>query len=151
MATPPPPLFGSATRMHLLTTATAASTTGILTAEPWLLLRPRRISRCPPSDASAVDPEEAFVASLSNCHLLVSDFVARAHQWVVDHYEDHASGVLGRNAQGQLAMTRVTLRPTVRFAGPRQPTRLRTRGIAPPGPCFVLPGQLRHDRGGVRA
>ena len=76
----------------------------------------------PLSDASAVDPEEAFVASLSSCHLLwFLDFAARA-QWVVDHYEDHATGVLGRNAQGQLAMTRVTLRPTVRFAGPRQPT-----------------------------
>lgn len=75
----------------------------------------------PMSDASAVDPEEAFVASLSSCHLLwFLDLAARAG-WVVDDYRDAAQGVLARNPQGQLAMTVVTLRPQVRFAGQRQP------------------------------
>ena len=77
----------------------------------------------PMSDASAVDPEEAFVASLSSCHLLwFLDLAARAG-WVVDDYRDEASGVLARNAAGQLAMTQVTLHPLVRFAGGRQPDR----------------------------
>ncbi len=75
----------------------------------------------PMSDASAVDPEEAFVASLSSCHLLwFLDIAARAG-WVVDDYRDDASGVLARNAAGQLAMTLVSLRPRVLFAGARQP------------------------------
>jgi organic hydroperoxide reductase OsmC/OhrA len=75
----------------------------------------------PMSDAAGVDPEEAFVASLSSCHMLwFLDIAARAG-WVVDHYQDEASGVLARNMQGQLAMTRVTLRPAVRFAGGRGP------------------------------
>lgn len=75
----------------------------------------------PMSDASAVDPEEAFVASLSSCHLLwFLDLACRAG-WLVDDYQDQASGVLARNTAGQLAMTVVTLRPRVQFAGERRP------------------------------
>ncbi len=71
----------------------------------------------PMSDPAAVDPEEAFVASLSSCHLLWFLSLAAAAGWCVDAYEDAASGVLGRDASGRLAMTVVTLRPQVRFAG----------------------------------
>jgi organic hydroperoxide reductase OsmC/OhrA len=75
----------------------------------------------PMSDAAAVDPEEAFVASLSSCHLLwFLDLACRAG-WVVDDYRDAASGLLAKDAQGRLAMTVVTLRPAVRFAGERRP------------------------------
>ena len=75
----------------------------------------------PMSDASAVDPEEAFVASLSSCHLLWFLDIACRAGWVVDGYRDDASGVMALNAEGRLAMTRVTLRPCVRFAGERRP------------------------------
>ncbi len=75
----------------------------------------------PMSDAAAVDPEEAFVASLSSCHLLWFLDVASRAGWVVDHYHDAASGVLARGADGRLMMTLVTLRPAVRFAGDHQP------------------------------
>jgi organic hydroperoxide reductase OsmC/OhrA len=75
----------------------------------------------PMSDAAAVDPEEAFVASLSSCHLLwFLDLACRAG-WVIDDYRDTASGVLAKDAQGRLAMTTVTLRPAVRFGGERRP------------------------------
>ncbi len=93
----------------------------------------------PMSDASAVDPEEAFVASLSSCHLLwFLDLAARAG-WVVDDYRDDASGVLARNAAGQLAMTLVTLRPRVRFAGLRQPGPAEVRRLhhAAHEACFI--------------
>ena len=75
----------------------------------------------PMSDAAAVDPEEAFVAALSSCHLLWFLDIACRAGWVVDDYHDEASGVLARNAEGRAAMTVVTLRPQVRFAGDRQP------------------------------
>jgi organic hydroperoxide reductase OsmC/OhrA len=76
----------------------------------------------PYSDPSGVDPEEAFVASLSSCHMLwFLDIAARAG-WVVDHYRDDAVGGMARNTEGQLAMTRVMLRPAVRFAPERSPT-----------------------------
>jgi len=76
----------------------------------------------PFSDPAGVDPEEAFVASLSSCHMLwFLDYAARAG-WVVDSYRDEAIGIIARNAEGQQAMTRVTLRPAVRFAPERSPT-----------------------------
>lgn len=93
----------------------------------------------PMSDAAAVDPEEAFVASLSSCHLLwFLDLAARAG-WVVDDYCDAASGVLARNGAGQLAMTVVTLRPRVRFTGDRQPDEAEVRRLhhAAHRHCFI--------------
>lgn len=76
----------------------------------------------PYSDASGVDPEEAFVASLSSCHMLwFLDFAARAG-WVVDSYRDEATGTLARNDHGLQAMTRVLLRPAVQFAFGKAPT-----------------------------
>lgn len=80
------------------------------------------VVRAPFSDPAAVDPEEAFVASLSSCHLLwFLDLACRAG-WVVDDYRDDAIGTMGPNGEGKLAMTRVVLRPAVRFAGPRVPS-----------------------------
>lgn len=76
----------------------------------------------PMSDAAGVDPEEAFVASLSSCHMLWFLDVAARAGWVVDHYRDEATGVLARDACGVLAMTRVTLHPQVRFAGDNSPS-----------------------------
>ncbi len=77
----------------------------------------------PMSDAHAVDPEEAFVASLSSCHMLWFLSLAARQGFVVESYEDRAGGTMGRNPEGRLAMTVVTLRPAVVFAGERQPTR----------------------------
>ncbi|MDH3318364.1 MAG: OsmC family protein [Betaproteobacteria bacterium] len=71
--------------------------------------------------AAGVDPEQAFVASISSCHMLWFLHLAWKAKLVVDHYVDHASGVLGKNAEGREAMTRVTLRPAVTFSG-RKPT-----------------------------
>lgn len=93
----------------------------------------------PMSDASAVDPEEAFVAALSSCHLLwFLDLACRAG-WVVDDYHDAAAGVLAKDAQGRLAMTEVTLRPAVRFAGARQPDAAEIRRLhhAAHEACFI--------------
>ena len=77
----------------------------------------------PMSDASALDPEEAFVASLSSCHMLWFLSIAAKRKFCVDRYFDAAQGVMDKNADGKLAMTVVTLRPDVAFSGDRQPTR----------------------------
>ena len=74
----------------------------------------------PMSAAEHVDPEEAFVASLASCHMLFFLYLAAREKFVVDEYVDEAVGVLGKNDQGRMAMTRVTLRPKVTFSG--QPT-----------------------------
>ncbi len=70
----------------------------------------------PYSDAEAVDPEEAFVAALSSCHMLFFlGFAAKRH-WIVESYVDEAEGFMERNADGKWAMTRVVLRPQLTFA-----------------------------------
>jgi len=76
----------------------------------------------PYSDARAVDPEEAFVASLSSCHMLWFLSIAVQRKFCVESYVDEALGLMGRNAAGKMAMTRVTLRPKVMFVGDRLPT-----------------------------
>ncbi|MEO7886590.1 MAG: OsmC family protein [Polaromonas sp.] len=77
----------------------------------------------PMSDASAVDPEEAFVASLSSCHMLWFLSIAAKRKFVVARYLDAAIGVMEKNAEGKVAMTVVTLRPEAAFSGERLPTR----------------------------
>lgn len=82
-----------------------------------------QVVRVPLSVEAAVDPEEALVASLSSCHMLWFLALAADQGWRVDDYYDEAAGFMGRNAAGRTAMTRVTLRPRVRFSGERLPTR----------------------------
>jgi organic hydroperoxide reductase OsmC/OhrA len=77
----------------------------------------------PMSDASAVNPEEAFVASLSSCHMLWFLSISAKQQFRVDRYFDAAVGVMERNMEGRMAMTVVTLRPKVHFSGESFPTR----------------------------
>ena len=65
---------------------------------------------------SRVDPEEAFVASLSSCHMLTFLAIACKRGHVVDTYKDHAEGVLAKNEDGRLAVTKVTLSPKIAFS-----------------------------------
>jgi len=75
----------------------------------------------PLSPLDAVDPEEAFVASLSSCHMLFFLDFARRAGFRIDSYEDAAEGVLAKDADGRLAMTLVTLRPKIAFSGEKMP------------------------------
>jgi organic hydroperoxide reductase OsmC/OhrA len=79
------------------------------------------VVRPPMSNEAAVDPEEAFIASLSSCHMLFFLDFARRAGFVVDSYVDEAEGVLDKDDQGRMAMTRVTLRPRISFSGGNRP------------------------------
>ena len=81
-----------------------------------------RVVPLPLSLAAAVDPEEAFVASLSSCHMLWFLSIAAKRGFVVETYRDEAVGVMEKDAQGKHFMARVTLRPEVRFVGARLPS-----------------------------
>ena len=76
----------------------------------------------PYSDESAVDPEEAFVAAISSCHMLWFLSIAAKRGYRVDRYEDEAEGVLEKDAHGTVSMTRVTLRPRIAWSGDATPT-----------------------------
>ncbi len=73
-------------------------------------------------NSANVDPEEAFVASLSSCHMLTFLAIACKQRFVLDSYEDEAVGYLEKNADGKLAITRVALRPKIVWSGNRAPS-----------------------------
>jgi organic hydroperoxide reductase OsmC/OhrA len=64
-----------------------------------------------------VDPEQAFVAALSSCHMLTFLSLAARDGFVVDDYEDQAVGLMERNADKRTAITRVVLRPKITWGG----------------------------------
>ena len=92
----------------------------------------------PLSVAEAVDPEEAFVASLSSCHMLWFLSIVARRGLVVEHYKDDAIGVLERDDEGRWAMTRVTLRPMIHFhASEPSPEELKAMHEEAHDNCFI--------------
>ncbi|WP_339490717.1 OsmC family protein [Pseudomonas sp. EL_65y_Pfl2_R95] len=93
----------------------------------------------PYSDPAAVDPEEAFVASLSSCHMLWFLGIAAKQGFAVDEYEDNAVGVMTNNAQGRMAMTQVTLYPRVTFSVGHCPTNEQLKALhhSAHDQCFI--------------
>jgi organic hydroperoxide reductase OsmC/OhrA len=76
----------------------------------------------PYSDPSAVDPEEAFLASLSSCHMLWFLSIAAKKGFVVDKYKDAAEAVMGKNSEGKLAIIKVILHPVVKYSEESTPS-----------------------------
>lgn len=76
------------------------------------------VVRVPFSDPSCIDPEEAFVAAVSSCHLLTFLHVASKRGWVVQSYDDRAVGVLTKNERRIPWVSRITLHPKITFSGP---------------------------------
>ncbi|MEZ8107643.1 OsmC family protein [Vibrio splendidus] len=69
-----------------------------------------------------VDPEEAFIAALSSCHMLTFLGIAAKQKYVIDSYVDDAIGVLEEDESGRSSVTKVTLRPDIVFSGNKVPT-----------------------------
>lgn len=83
----------------------------------------------PLSVAENVDPEEAFVASLSSCHMLFFLSIAAKQGFVIDEYVDDAVGTIDKDAEGHQAITKVRLRPRIGFSGEKQPTSEQLEGM----------------------
>lgn len=82
-----------------------------------------QVVRVPLSDPSAVDPEEALVASLASCHMLWFLAIAARQKFRIDRYTDSATGIMRPDEEGRMFMAEVILRPDVAFSGDRIPTR----------------------------
>jgi len=76
-----------------------------------------QIVPAPMSDPAGVDPEEALVASAASCHMLWFLSLAQEAGLDVASYRDQASATMGRNEDRRIAVTRITLRPRIVFAG----------------------------------
>lgn len=74
----------------------------------------------PWSNPQGVDPEEAYVASISSCHMLMFLFLASKAGLTVTHYRDDAVGVMTKTPQGVAWVSRVALAPRITYAG-KQP------------------------------
>jgi organic hydroperoxide reductase OsmC/OhrA len=87
------------------------------------------VVRVPLSNPANVDPEEAFIAALSSCHMLWFLNLAAVNGYVVDTYTDHAQGFMEKNASGKEWVSRVVLRPQVSFSGAKVPTDADVEGL----------------------
>ncbi len=76
----------------------------------------------PYSNPAHVDPEEAYVASVSSCHMLTFLYVAYREGFLVESYDDEAVGVMTRNEAGALWVSLVTLHPRITYGGGKRPT-----------------------------
>jgi organic hydroperoxide reductase OsmC/OhrA len=76
----------------------------------------------PYSNPSCVDPEEAFIAALSSCHMLVYLFLAQRQGFQVDAYDDEATGVVTKGETGVMWVSAVTLHPKITYSGEKLPT-----------------------------
>lgn len=72
-------------------------------------------------DPSCIDPEEAFVASLSACHMLTFLALCTKEKLIVDSYIDEAKGHMAKSETGGMAIEKVVLRPQITFGGDGAP------------------------------
>jgi organic hydroperoxide reductase OsmC/OhrA len=87
------------------------------------------VVRVPYANPACVDPEEAFVAALSSCHMLWFLDIAAQQKFVVESYTDSAVGMMEHNQDGNLAMTKVILRPQIVFTGDNLPTEAQVQAL----------------------
>lgn len=87
------------------------------------------VAPVPMSDPSLIDPEEAFLASLSSCHMLFFLSIAAKKKIIVEKYEDHVQGTMGADSEGKMAMLTATLNPTIIFSGTVHPSPETIRQI----------------------
>ncbi|PKF79579.1 peroxiredoxin [Vibrio sp. vnigr-6D03] len=93
----------------------------------------------PLSDETAVDPEEAYVATLSSCHMMAFLAIAAKRKYVVEHYEDKAFGILSEGEDGKQWVSNVSLNPNVVFSGSKIPTpeQLQKLHVMAHKNCFI--------------
>jgi len=76
----------------------------------------------PYSNPALVDPEEAFVASVSSCHMLTFLYLASKQGFQVDSYNDEALGMMTKNEKGVLWISSITLHPQIAYGADKRPT-----------------------------
>ena len=76
----------------------------------------------PWSNPANVDPEEAFVAAVSSCHMLTYLYVASKAGFQIDRYDDEAIGAMTKNERGTPWVSSVTLQPKIQYGGSKQPS-----------------------------
>jgi organic hydroperoxide reductase OsmC/OhrA len=76
----------------------------------------------PYSNEANVDPEEAFVAAISSCHMLTYLYLASRARFEIISYEDDAVGTMTKNERGSSWVSSVVLRPRIVYGGDKRPS-----------------------------
>lgn len=69
----------------------------------------------PMSDPAFIDPEEAFLASVSSCHMLFFLSIAAKKKISIEKYEDNPTAYLGKNESGASVIHTIKLEPHITF------------------------------------
>ncbi len=83
----------------------------------------------PYSNPGNVDPEEAFVAAVSSCHMLTFLYLACQSGFQIDRYDDEAVGIMAKNEQGVFWIRSISLHPFIVYSGERQPTETEVQQL----------------------
>ena len=83
----------------------------------------------PWSNPANVEPEEAFVAAISSCHMLTFLYLAGRRGFQVDSYDDEAVGLITKDERRIPWVSTVTLHPRIAFSGAKQPTEAEKKQI----------------------
>jgi organic hydroperoxide reductase OsmC/OhrA len=83
----------------------------------------------PWSNPACVDPEEAFIAAISSCHMLSFLFLAAKQGFQIDRYEDEAVGLMTKNEKGVPWISSVTLNPKIVYSGDKIPASADTEHL----------------------
>jgi organic hydroperoxide reductase OsmC/OhrA len=76
----------------------------------------------PYSNPAHIDPEEAFVAAVSSCHMLTYLYLASRQGFQVDSYRDEPIGRMTKNERGFPWVSSITLDPQIAYSGVKLPT-----------------------------
>jgi organic hydroperoxide reductase OsmC/OhrA len=77
----------------------------------------------PFSNPANIDPEEAFVASVSSCHMLTYLWLASRAGFKIESYEDSAVGLMTKNEKGIAWLSLVKLYPKIVYSGEKLPSK----------------------------
>lgn len=93
----------------------------------------------PYSNEANVDPEEAFVAAISSCHVLTYLYLAYRQGIEVTSYQDDAVGTITKNDRGLPWVSSVILKPRIVYASGARPSREVEQRLhhAAHGECFI--------------
>jgi len=75
----------------------------------------------PWSNPANVDPEEAFVASVSSCHMLTYLYLAAKAGYLIERYRDAAVGTMTKNERGVPWVSLITLHPGITYGANKRP------------------------------
>src|SRR3982075_1562186 len=79
------------------------------------------VAPIPHSNPANVDPQEAYVASLSSCHMLTFLYLAGGRGFQRDSYYDEAIRVITKDERNIPWVSTVTLNPRIVYIGKNRP------------------------------